>query len=106
MEWQCKQHELFMDWSDSRGSTASASYAIAVAAVANVAQNAPAARENKTMIGGVNPWISMWTKPRFTLRSIINVDPKYGIYLLASIYVLQSSFFFASYWALGLSFSF
>lgn len=58
------------------------------------------------MIGGINPWASMWTSPRSTIRSIVNVNPKYGVFYLAWIYALQTYFFLASYWSFGLSFSF
>lgn len=30
-----------------------------------------------------NPWISIWTNPRQTIRDIINVDPKRHVVLLA-----------------------
>ena len=58
------------------------------------------------MIGGINPWASMWTSPRSTIRSIVNVNPKYGVFYIAWIYALHSYFFLASYWSFGLSFSF
>jgi Yip1 domain len=58
------------------------------------------------MIGGINPWSAMWTSPRSTIRSIVNVNPGYGVFYLAWIYALQAYFFYASYWSFGLSFSF
>lgn len=58
------------------------------------------------MIGGINPWATMWTSPRSTIRSIVNMNPKYGVFYLAWIYALQSYLFLASYWSFGLSFSF
>ena len=58
------------------------------------------------MIGGINPWASMWTSPRSTIRTIVNVNPRYGVFFLASIYALQTYLFFASYWSVGLSFPF
>ena len=58
------------------------------------------------MIGGINPWATMWTSPRSTIRNIVNVNPSYGVFYLAWIYALQAYFFFASYWSFGLSFSF
>ena len=58
------------------------------------------------MIGGINPWVVMWTSPRSTIRSIVNVNPKYGVFALAWIYALQTYFLLASYWSFGLSYSF
>ena len=58
------------------------------------------------MISGINPWVNMWTSPRSTIRTLVNVNPKYGVFYLAWIYVLQTYLFFASYWSFGLSFSF
>ncbi len=58
------------------------------------------------MIGGVNPWATMWTSPRSTVRAVVNVSPKYGVFCLAWIYALQNYLYFASYWSFGLSFSF
>jgi hypothetical protein len=58
------------------------------------------------MIGGINPWANMWTSPRSTIRTVVNINPKYGVLSLAWIYALQTYLFFASYWSFGLSFSF
>ncbi|WP_312354526.1 Yip1 family protein [Aminipila sp.] len=38
-----------------------------------------------------NPWLSMWTKPRETMRDIINNRPKKYIHILAVIYGIFSS---------------
>ena len=58
------------------------------------------------MIGGINPWMCMWTNPRLTIRAIVTVNPRYGVFYLAWLYVLQTFFFVANYWSLGFSFSF
>jgi hypothetical protein len=33
-----------------------------------------------------NPWLSIWTQPRQTVRSIVKVDPKFGFVALSAIY--------------------
>lgn len=53
----------------------------------------------------MNPWFSMWNQPRLTVRSLVQSNPKLGIYLLSSIYVLQSLFFAANWWSLALLYS-
>lgn len=58
------------------------------------------------MIGGVNPWFSMWTDPRTTIRAIVNVNPKFFVFQIACLYALENNFALASYWSLGLSFPF
>lgn len=55
---------------------------------------------------GLNPWLSMWSQPRATIRSIVYSDPSYGTFWLSTIYALQSLFFFANWASLGLRFSF
>lgn len=35
---------------------------------------------------GCNPWISMWTKPKDTIRKIVDVNPNYKLFTLSSIY--------------------
>ncbi len=55
------------------------------------------------MIAGMNPWLTMWGQPRATVRALVHSKPAYGIYLLASIYALQSFFFYANWWSLGLN---
>ena len=35
-----------------------------------------------------NPWLSIWTEPRKTIRSIVNKDPKFGFILLSAVYGL------------------
>lgn len=48
----------------------------------------------------------MWANPRSTIRALVNMRPKYGVFLLAWVYALQEYLFFASYWSFGLSFPF
>ncbi|MBM3184541.1 MAG: hypothetical protein FJZ64_04480 [Chlamydiae bacterium] len=60
----------------------------------------------KNMIGGINPWIRMWGSPRLTIRAIVNVNPRYGVFWLAWVYVIQVCFFVANTYSLGLSYSF
>lgn len=38
---------------------------------------------------GLNPWVSIWTQPKKTIRSIVQNDPKYHFLYLATIYALQ-----------------
>ncbi|NGX56200.1 MAG: hypothetical protein K1060chlam5_00437 [Candidatus Anoxychlamydiales bacterium] len=40
-----------------------------------------------------NPWGSMWTSPSKTIKAIIEYNPKYGFFQLASIAFLQAFFF-------------
>ena len=55
-----------------------------------------------SQIAGVNPWVSMWSHPRDTIRAIVFNKPSYGVYYLATIFSLQSFFFYANWWSLGL----
>lgn len=52
------------------------------------------------------PWVSMWTDPRSTIRSIVQSNPKYGFWVLSTLYALVSCFYFSNYFSLGLSGSF
>lgn len=52
-----------------------------------------------------NPWLSMWTQPRETIRTIVQTNPRYGVFWLSTLYVLQSLFFFLNFQSMGLSFS-
>lgn len=54
------------------------------------------------MIAGMNPWLTMWGQPRATIRALVHSKPSYGTFLLATIYALQSFFFYANWWSLGL----
>jgi hypothetical protein len=55
------------------------------------------------MIAGMNPWLTMWSQPRSTIRAIVHNRPLYGVLYLAAIYTLQSFFFYANWWSLGLN---
>ena len=44
----------------------------------------------KTVRG--NPWLSIWTEPRKTIRSIVDTDPKFGFFLLCAVYGLPLAF--------------
>ncbi|MES2344698.1 MAG: Yip1 family protein [Chlamydiota bacterium] len=48
-----------------------------------------------------NPWLKMWVKPRETIREIIQVDPKYHIYLLSGIYGFATLLHFSQNFSLG-----
>ena len=48
----------------------------------------------------------MWTEPRHTVRSIVHIAPSYGFWVLATLYALASSFFFAHVYSWGLETSF
>ncbi|HSX38798.1 MAG TPA: hypothetical protein VLE95_08265, partial [Chlamydiales bacterium] len=54
----------------------------------------------------LNPLIGIWMSPRATIRSIVNLNPKYGVFYLAWIYALQNYFYFSNYWSFGLRYSF
>ena len=55
---------------------------------------------------GLNPWLSMWSQPRTTIRAIVYSAPSYGTFRLSAIYALQALFFFANWTSLGLTHSF
>jgi hypothetical protein len=44
----------------------------------------------------------MWSQPRSTIRAIVHNKPAFGVFYLAAIYALQSFFFYANWWSLGL----
>lgn len=50
----------------------------------------------------MSPWLSMWSQPRKTIRSIIESNPSYGVFYLATLFTLQEFFFVANLWSLGL----
>ncbi|MBF8263897.1 MAG: hypothetical protein HW387_1562 [Parachlamydiales bacterium] len=52
-------------------------------------------------MGNANPWFSMWKKPRTTIRSIVQVNPRYGVVYLATAYALQNLFYFANVYSVG-----
>lgn len=39
-----------------------------------------------------NPWLSIWTEPRKTIRSLIDTNPKRGYLLLCAVYGLPLAF--------------
>lgn len=38
---------------------------------------------------GINPWLSMWTKPRETIKSVINTEKQISIYFLSALFWFQ-----------------
>ncbi len=46
----------------------------------------------------------MWVRPRETIRWVVQTNPRYGVFWLSGIYVLQFLFFFLNFWSFGLSF--
>lgn len=56
-------------------------------------------------IMNLNPWLSMWTNPRKTIREIVNIAPRKGMFLLAAIFGLQYILNFAHSFSLGLYFN-
>lgn len=54
------------------------------------------------MIAGLNPWMTMWNRPRSTIRVLAYNRPTYGVFYLAVIYALQAFFFYANWWSLGI----
>lgn len=48
-----------------------------------------------------NPWLSIWTKPKQTVRSIVDTDPKFGFLALSAIYGLPMALNFAQNFSLG-----
>jgi hypothetical protein len=51
--------------------------------------------------GGMNPWLSMWTQPRKTIRSIVQENPRYGVLALAILYAIHNLFYVANLYSLG-----
>ncbi|HAB99176.1 MAG TPA: hypothetical protein DCE71_05085 [Parachlamydiales bacterium] len=54
-------------------------------------------------MSSINPWRSMWLRPRETIRWVVQTDPRYGVFWLSGIYILQSLFFFLNFWSFGLT---
>lgn len=54
----------------------------------------------------MNPWITIWTEPRATVRKMVATNPKRGFWLLATLYALALSFSTANFYSWGLSHSF
>lgn len=51
-----------------------------------------------------SPWIMMWSQPRLAMHLIGGANASLGTYFLAALFVLESFFFFANWWSLGLRF--
>jgi len=50
-----------------------------------------------------NPWLSIWTEPRKTVRSIVNTDPKFGFVFLSAIYGFPMALNLSQNFSLGAS---
>ena len=55
-----------------------------------------------SQVTGMKPWLTMWGQPKSTVRAIVHSNPSYGVFYLAAIYALQSLFFYANWWSLGI----
>jgi len=53
----------------------------------------------------LNPWMTMWTNPRKTIREIVNISPKKGMFILACIFGLQYLLSLAHSMSLGQNYS-
>ncbi|MBN1915173.1 MAG: YIP1 family protein, partial [Parachlamydiales bacterium] len=51
---------------------------------------------------GLNPWISIWTKPKETIRAIISYNPNHRLMSLCWIYGVLSLLSFAQTYSIGL----
>lgn len=47
----------------------------------------------------------MWFHPRKTIRSVVDSNPRYGVFFLSTIYILQTFFVLFNFWSLGFKFS-
>jgi len=52
------------------------------------------------------PWLTMWAKPKSTIREIVHSNPKQGVLILSAIYALDNFLFYANWWSLGISYPF
>lgn len=50
-----------------------------------------------------NPWLSIWTQPKKTIRAIVNTDAKMGFLILCAIYGLPLAFNLAQSFAFSTS---
>ena len=50
---------------------------------------------------GINPWLGMWTHPKSTIRTIIDYNPNYRLFLMCAIYGFVSLISFTQSFALG-----
>jgi len=53
----------------------------------------------------INPWVSMWTRPRKTIRALVDYKPNYGVFYLASLFAFQDLLYYANWWSFGTKFS-
>ncbi|HAK59408.1 MAG TPA: YIP1 family protein [Nitrospiraceae bacterium] len=53
----------------------------------------------------LNPWFTLWTKPRASMRAILDADPKRMVVLLAALGGIGRALDMASLWDLGEWFS-
>lgn len=53
---------------------------------------------------GKNPWLTIWTEPRKTIKAIVNEDPRSGFFYLSAIFALQYFFSFLFMGQYGLKF--
>jgi len=53
----------------------------------------------------LNPWVTMWTNPRKTIREIVNIAPRKGMFLLAFFFGLQYLLNLAHTMSIGQNFS-
>lgn len=51
----------------------------------------------------LNPWLTMWTQPRVTIRHLLLTNPSYGVFWIVSLNALQAVFFYANWWSLALN---
>lgn len=49
----------------------------------------------------INPWVDIWTKPRATIRAIVEYDPMYRFLLLCGLYGFPMGMNFAQNFSLG-----
>lgn len=50
---------------------------------------------------GFNPWLTMWTKPKSTIRSIVNYDSNFRLFVLSGIYGFVSLISTAQSFSIG-----
>ncbi|HEY2809809.1 MAG TPA: Yip1 family protein [Rhabdochlamydiaceae bacterium] len=51
-----------------------------------------------------NPWLSIWVRPRETIRTIIETNPTYGFFLLCVLYGFPMTMSFAQNMSFGAAF--
>ena len=55
---------------------------------------------------GINPWITIWTSPRKTIRAIVETNPKKDFLLLAAITFMQAFFLYSGYYTWDIAYGF